>query len=202
MPDQTAGQVRPGQDRSEAVRTAAQRNLAEHSRNFFVRSAGGGRALSALMMPFFMVRPPKGYAAITTTGRKSGKPRRKCVRAIRNGSSVYVVMLRPPVVAIENPDIITAWVLNIRSDPNVSVRLRGGEFPGLARELAEPDELQKARDVFCEAVVPFDYGECSVHLRGLPNRNKIRELNRYWFDTGVPVAIDLAIAPSADRPRE
>jgi deazaflavin-dependent oxidoreductase (nitroreductase family) len=195
VPDQTSDQVRPGRDRSEAVRTAAQRSLAEHSRNFFVRSAGGGRALSALMMPFFMVRPPKGYAAITTTGRKSGKPRRKCVRAIRSGSSVYVVMLRPPVVAMENPDIITAWVLNIRSDPNVSLRLRGGEFPGLARELAEPDELQKARDVFCEAVVPFDYGECNVHLRGLPNRNKIRELNRYWFDTGVPLAIDLAIAP-------
>jgi len=38
----------------------------------------------------------------------------------------------------------------------------------------------------------IDYGECDLHLRGLPSRTKIKELHRYWFDTGIPIAIDLA----------
>jgi hypothetical protein len=36
-----------------------------------------------------------------------------------------------------------------------------------------------------------DYGECSLHLRGLPTRAKIKDLHRYWFDTGIPLVIDL-----------
>jgi deazaflavin-dependent oxidoreductase (nitroreductase family) len=187
------GPAVPARASSDEVRAAAQRSAAEHSHNPFVTSARGGQALSALMMPLFRLRPPKGYAAITTTGRKSGRSRRKVVRTIRSGNSVYIVMLRPPVVAIERPDIVTAWVLNIRANPNVSLRMRGGEFRGLARELDEPDELRIARELFCETVVPFDYGECSVHLRGRPSRKKILKLNRYWFDTGIPLVVDLSL---------
>jgi deazaflavin-dependent oxidoreductase (nitroreductase family) len=148
--------------------------------------------LSAMMMPFFAIRPPKGYAAITTTGRRSGKKRRKVVRAIRDGNRFFLVMLRPPSVAIERPGIVSAWVHNIRADPSVSLRIRGGTFQGLARELEDPEELQRARRLFSETVVGFDYGECALHLRGRPNAEKIREMNRYWFDTGIPLAVDLA----------
>jgi hypothetical protein len=30
-------------------------------------------------------------------------------------------------------------------------------------------------------------------LRGLPSRAKIQELHRYWFDTGIPVVVELAL---------
>jgi hypothetical protein len=29
------------------------------------------------------------------------------------------------------------------------------------------------------------------HLRGLPTRTKVQELHRYWFETEIPIAIDL-----------
>lgn len=173
------------------VRDAAASHASNHSRNPFVRSATGGRVLSALMLPFFAVRPPAGFAVITTTGRKTGKARRKCIRAIRRGDKAYIVMLRPPVIAMTRPSVVSAWVWNIRANPKVRLRIRGGTFQGVARELKEPAELQQAREVFCETVNPSDYGECDLHLRGLPTRSKIKELHRYWFDTGIPLVVDL-----------
>ena len=43
----------------------------------------------------------------------------------------------------------------------------------------------------CDTVNLFDYGECELHLRGLPTRAKIEELHAYWFDTGVPLVVEL-----------
>ena len=171
------------------VRAAAAREEPSHKR--IIRSATGGRVLSAMMLPFMLAVPPAGFGVLTTTGRKSGKTRRKCLRAIRRGDRVYLNMLRPPMVAAENPDIVTAWVLNLRADPRVQLRIRGGTFEGIASELTEPSDLREAREAFCETVVPFDYGECNLHLRGIPSRAKIRELHRYWFDTGIPIAVEL-----------
>jgi hypothetical protein len=45
--------------------------------------------------------------------------------------------------------------------------------------------------VLCNTVNLFDYGECDLHLRGLPTRAKINKLHGYWFDTGIPLVIDL-----------
>ena len=147
--------------------------------------------MSAVMLPFFLVRPPSGYGVITTEGRKTGKTRRKCIRMIRRGKNVYVVQLRPPELAMARPSVVAAWVWNIRSNPNVTLRIRGGTFAGVARELKDPEELAEAREALCETVHLFDYGECAVHLRGLPTRAKIKELHRYWFDTGVPLVVEL-----------
>ncbi len=171
------------------VRTAAAESEPSHKR--IIRSASGGRALSALMLPFMLAVPPAGFGVLTTTGRRSGKTRRKCLRAIRRGDRAFLNMLRPPIVAVERPNIVTAWVLNLRADPAVRLRIRGGTFDGVARELTDPAELREAREVFCETVVPFDYGECNLHLRGIPSHAKIQELHRYWFDTGIPLVVDL-----------
>jgi deazaflavin-dependent oxidoreductase (nitroreductase family) len=175
--------------RPENVRDAAIRHAPKHKR--LIRSARDGRILSALMLPFFRVRPPSGFGVIATTGRKTGKARQKCVRMIRRGGKVYIVQLRPPELAITQPSVVAAWVWNIRSNPNVTLRIRGGTFAGVARELMEPAEMADAREAFCETVKLFDYGECATHLRGLPTRAKIRELHRYWFETGIPLAVDL-----------
>jgi len=175
------------------VRDAATRHASKHRRNAFVRSAAGGRVLSALMLPFVTTLPSAGYGVITTTGRKTGKARRKCIRAIRREDRVYIVMLRPPVIAMARPSAVSAWVWNIRANPNVRLRIRGGTFQGAARELKDPTELRQAREAFCETVNASDYGECALHLRGLPTRSKVKELHRYWFDTGVPLVVDLAV---------
>jgi deazaflavin-dependent oxidoreductase (nitroreductase family) len=175
--------------RNESVRAAAAEHASKHTR--LLRSARDGKRLSAAMLPVFSLRPPSGFAVIETTGRKSGKTRRKCVRAIRRGNKVYLVQLRPPEVALRNPAALAGWVLNIRTNPNVKLRIRGGTFAGVARELSDPSELAEAREAFCETVHLFDYGECDVHLRGFPSRAKVKDLHRYWFDTGVPLVVEL-----------
>jgi deazaflavin-dependent oxidoreductase (nitroreductase family) len=171
------------------VRDAAAEHAPKHRR--LIRSARDGRLLSALMLPFLLVAPSSGFGVITTTGRKTGKARRKCIRLIRRGNRAYMVQLRPPELAKTRPSAVAAWVWNIRSNPNVTLRIRGGTFAGIARELKEPAELAEAREVLCETVTLFEYGECILHLRGLPTRSKIKELHRYWFDTGIPLVVDL-----------
>ena len=174
---------------AEGVREAAAKQVSRHAR--LLRSARDGRVLSALMLPFFAVRPPSGYGVITTTGRKTGNSRRKCIRVIRKGDKAYLVNLRPPELAMSRPSAVAAWVWNIRANPSVRLRIRGGTFAGVARELNEPAELAQAREALCETVYLFDYGECDLHLHGLPTRAKIKELHRYWFDTGVPLVVEL-----------
>jgi deazaflavin-dependent oxidoreductase (nitroreductase family) len=171
------------------VRDAAAEHAPKHAR--LIRSAKDGRLLSALMLPFFAVRPPAGYGVITTTGRKTGKTRRKCIRVSLRGNKAYIVQLRPPELAMTRPSAVAAWVWNIRSNPNVRLRVRGGTFAGVARELKEPAELEQAKEALCETVNLFDYGECDLHLRGFPTRAKIKELHRYWFSTGIPLVVEL-----------
>jgi hypothetical protein len=52
----------------------------ERKGNPFMRSPTGGRVLSAMMLPLFILRPPSGFGVITTTGRRTGKTRRNCTR--------------------------------------------------------------------------------------------------------------------------
>jgi hypothetical protein len=67
----------------------------------------------------------------------------------------------------------------------------GGTFGGIAREIAHPAELARAPSALCDAVFALDFWECVLHLRGLPTTTKVQQLHRYWFETGIPVAIDL-----------
>ncbi|MCV7169567.1 nitroreductase family deazaflavin-dependent oxidoreductase [Mycobacterium manitobense] len=143
------------------------------------------------MLPLLERRPPAGYGVLTTTGRRTGIPRSKCVRVIRRGDRAYLVALRPPHLAVSRPDAVQAWVLNMRADPRVRLRIGDGAFDGAAFEITGAPDLARARAAICDTVYPFDYGECLLHLRGVPTRSKIRRLHRYWFDTGIPVVIRL-----------
>jgi deazaflavin-dependent oxidoreductase (nitroreductase family) len=175
--------------RAAAIREAARDEAPKHRR--LLRSARDGRVLSALMLPLITARPPAGYAVLTTTGRKSGKTRRKCIRAIRRGNKVFIVQLRPPALAIERPDVVSGWIWNLRANPSVRLRLGLRTYTGLAREIDDPDELEQAREAICETVHLTDYDECTLHMRGLPSREKIRAMHRYWFDTGIPLVVEL-----------
>jgi deazaflavin-dependent oxidoreductase (nitroreductase family) len=174
---------------SDAIRQAAAAEIGKHRR--LLRNGRDGRILSALMLPQLWLATPSGYGVLTTTGRKTGRPRRKCVRVIRCGERAYLVALRTPHIAVANPDFVNAWVWNIRANPTVRLRIRGGTFDGVAHEITDTLERRRARSLLCDIVYPNDYGECALHLRGLPSRTKIQELHRYWFETGIPVVIDL-----------
>ena len=156
--------------------------VAERKHNPFINSPSGGATLSALQEPFFRLMPPSGFGVLEMTGRKTGLRRRKCVRAIRRGNRVYLVSIRP-----------TAWLANVRANPDVRLRIRGGTFAGVARELRE-SEIEEARTAYCRTVNPFDYGECLLWRKGRPTRAKITELHRDWFEHGTPLVIELAVA--------
>lgn len=176
-------------DDPTAIREAALREAPKHRR--LLRSPRDGRILSAIMLPFFALATPPGYAVLTTTGRRSGKQRRKCIRAIRRRDKAFIVQLRPPELAIERPTAVAAWVWNIRAKPNVRLRIGRRTYAGTAREIDDPLELAEAREALCETVHLIDYDECALHLRGLPTRDKITALHRYWFDTGIPIVVEL-----------
>jgi deazaflavin-dependent oxidoreductase (nitroreductase family) len=180
----------PTPDDATDRREAARREAPKHAR--LLKSSRDGKVLSALMLPFYAMATPPGHGVLTTIGRKSGKRRRKCIRAIRSGDKAYAVMLRPPALAIKHPTAVAAWVLNIRTDPNVQLKLGRRTYRGIAREIRDPAELEAARAAICETVHLIDYGEADLHLRGHPTRSKIKQLHRYWFETGVPIVIDLA----------
>ena len=154
--------------------------VAERKHNPFINSPRGGATLSALQEPFFRLMPPAGFGVIEMTGRKTGKRRRKCVRAIRRGNRVYLVSIRP-----------TAWLANVRANPDVRLRIRGGTFAGVAREVHE-SEREEARAAYCDTVNRFDYAECRMWRPGRPTRAKIMELHRDWFAQGTPLVVDLA----------
>jgi deazaflavin-dependent oxidoreductase (nitroreductase family) len=177
------------QDMSDTIRQAAAAEIGKHRR--LLRTGRDGRILSALMLPLLRWAPPAGYGVLTTTGRRTGRLRQKCVRMLRDGDRVYLVALRLPHIAANNPGAVQAWVHNTRANPAVRVRIRGGDFDGVAREITDADERELARSLICDTVLPNDYGECALHLRGLPTRTKVQELHRYWFETGIPIVIDL-----------
>jgi deazaflavin-dependent oxidoreductase (nitroreductase family) len=178
----------PG-SRSRYSEADAAAEAVKHKR--LLRTARHGQILSALMLPAVLLSPPAGYGVITTKGRKTGKPRRKCVRIIRRGDRAYLVQLVPPHIAVTRPGAVTGWLWNIRADPHVRVRIRGGSFTGIAREITDSAELELARSVICDSIFPIDYAEAGLHLRGLPTRAKIREMHEYWFDTGHPLVVEL-----------
>jgi hypothetical protein len=84
-------------------------------------------------------------------------------------------------------------MLNIWADPHVRLRVPGGTFAGIARAPADEDETRTAREIYCETVNLFDRVEYMLHRSDLPTRAKIRAMHRTWFDTGIPVVIELAV---------
>jgi deazaflavin-dependent oxidoreductase (nitroreductase family) len=152
--------------------------------NPLTTSPKGGRILSAMQMPFFQVLPPSGIAVLTTTGRKTGRKRRKCVRAIRRGNKVFVVSLRGRY---------GAWHMNLVASPCVELRMRGGRFRGIAREIRDPAEHAAAREAYCDTVTRFDRLEYLNHRKGWPTPEQIRALHTRWFSVGAPVVVDLEV---------
>ncbi len=142
----------------------------------------GGRILSALQLPLFLAFPPRGFGVLTTVGRKTGKKRRKCVRAITRDDKAFLVSLRGQY---------GAWYRNLAANPHVELRIRGGRFRGIAREIRDADEYARAREAYCETLNFFDRLEYLAHRLGWPTKDRIRDLHVRWFTACTPIVIDL-----------
>jgi deazaflavin-dependent oxidoreductase (nitroreductase family) len=154
--------------------------VAERKRNPLINSPRGGRLLSASQLPLFAIRPPTGYGILTTTGRVSGKPRRRCIRVARSGKRAYLVAIRSA----------PGWAKNIRANPDVRLRLPGGSFTGSAREL-EPEERDEALRAYLEPRSFFERLEYRMWRTERPTRERIDALHRTWFERGTPFVVEL-----------
>jgi deazaflavin-dependent oxidoreductase (nitroreductase family) len=78
--------------------------------------------------------------ALTTTGRRSGRPRSTVLRYIRAGDGYVVAAIN--LGSERHP----AWALNLRADPEALVTVNGDRVPVLAAEPSgnEAGELMQA----------------------------------------------------------
>jgi deazaflavin-dependent oxidoreductase (nitroreductase family) len=139
------------------------------------------RSLRAIHRPWFAVWMPVGVTALTTTGRKSKKPRTTFVRAYRDGNKAYLVS-----IAGEH----ALWLKNIRANPEVTLRFRRDKLSGTARDPHNDAERQAVHNAFCGSTHPFDYAENTFHRKGVPTRTKIIELHTAWLEGGTPVIVE------------
>lgn len=70
---------------------------------------------------------------LTTTGRKTGRPRTVPLFFVRDGPNIVVCNVTPPFERT-NP-----WTLNLRADPTAWVQIGGDRFPCEAREATAPE---------------------------------------------------------------
>lgn len=132
---------------------------------------------------FFRVIPvPRGFALLSVTGRRSGKTRRRPIRALREGSTLYAV-----AVLGERSD----WLRNARANPRVRVRLGLRTRDAVLREITDSGEREKATELYESIVVPYDYFDVPVVEWTVPTPSRIRRSHRNWLQHGTLVAIDL-----------
>lgn len=75
---------------------------------------------------------------LTTTGRKSGKPRTVTIWYAIDGGEVYLTGGK------ENPH----WCRNLRAHPEVTIELRGRRFDGRARVVEDEEQARRVRALF------------------------------------------------------
>ncbi len=93
-----------------------------------------------MQLPWFTLLPPRGYGVLSTTGRNSGKKRRKCVRVIRSGDKAYLVSLRGPYGAwLRNVrvDVVSVSRLVFPSGSNVNEKGRLAPLPKVAYDVSQ-----------------------------------------------------------------
>ncbi len=151
--------------------------------NPFAGSRGYARLSNLLMVPLFRLLPvSRGFALLTVTGRRSGKARRRPVRAVRRGDTLYAVAMLG-----ERSD----WLRNVRKKPLVGVKLGSRRLAGRAREVTDAAEAAAALAAYVGEVVPADYVDYASYHWGWPTRRKIQEAHRRWAEKGIMVAIDI-----------
>ena len=151
--------------------------------NPFATSRWYHKLSNIFMAPMFRMTPmPRGFALLTVTGRTSGKSRRRPIRAIRSGDTLYAV-----AVLGERSD----WLRNVRKQPRVRAKVGGRTYDATAREVSEPAERREAEELYINEVPLYDYIDVPMVEWSIPTRRNLLEAHRRWLDRGVLVAIDL-----------
>ena len=132
---------------------------------------------------FFRVLPvPRGFALLTVTGRRSGKKRRRPIRAIRDGQTLYGV-----AILADKSD----WLRNLRAGPNAQARL-GIRTRGIKlREITDEAERAEAEQLYVETVVLYDYFDVPVVDWTFPTASRIKQSHHDWLKRGTLVALEL-----------
>jgi deazaflavin-dependent oxidoreductase (nitroreductase family) len=134
--------------------------------------------------PFFFrfVPLPRGFALLTVTGRKSGRKRRRPIRAIRDGDTLYGVAI------LGNK---SDWLRNLRANPRATARVgvRARKFS--VRDVTDPIERDKAEQLYIDEIVPYDYFDVPIVEWAWPSPGFIRKAHRRWLKGGTLVALDL-----------
>lgn len=132
---------------------------------------------------FFRVLPlPRGFTLLTVTGRRTGKRRRRPIRAIRDGSTLYAVAIL---------GARSDWLRNLRANPGAEARIGFRTRNVTLREITEPLEREKAEQLYVETMVPYDCFDVPIVDWTLPSPGRIRKSHRDWLERGVLVALEL-----------
>ena len=148
-------------------------------RNWFHTKAGA-RFLNG-QTRWFKIRAPRGYALLTTRGRRSGRQRTACVRAVVSGRRAIIVATGGRTCD---------WLLNIEAEPDVSVRLGAATLAGRGR-LATDEETGDLTEAFCREVYLFDRVASLVNQRGVPSARRVRALHERWCSEGTIAVVEL-----------
>jgi hypothetical protein len=60
-----------------------------------------------------------------------------------------------------------------------------------SEDVLRSTELEYARDLLCYTPTCSTTGSATFTVRGVPGARRSRSSTGYWFDTGVPLVIDL-----------
>lgn len=152
--------------------------------NPFAKSRAFHKLSNVFVSPLFRLLPmPRGFVLLTVTGRRSGKPRRRPVRAIRRDDTLYAV-----AILGERSD----WLRNVRANPEVSAKIGSRTRHGVAREVTDAEERAPAATLYSDTVVGYDYVDYPTVHWSFPTRRKIQGAHREWVQGGAIVAIDLS----------
>jgi deazaflavin-dependent oxidoreductase (nitroreductase family) len=132
---------------------------------------------------FFRVLPvPRGFALLTVTGRRTGKRRRRPIRAIREGSTLYAVAIL---------GARSDWLRNLRANPKAQARVGVRTRSITLREVTDEGEREKAEQLYIQTVVPYDYFDVPIVDWTFPSPARIRKSHRDWLQRGTLVALEL-----------
>jgi deazaflavin-dependent oxidoreductase (nitroreductase family) len=131
----------------------------------------------------FRVLPlPRGFTLLTVTGRRTGKRRRRPIRAIREGSTLYAVAIL---------GARSDWLRNLRSNPRGRARTGIRTQEVTLREITHLSERERAEQLYVETVVPYDFFDVPIVEWAWPSTARIRRSHREWLERGVLVALEL-----------
>ena len=113
------------------------------------------------------------YCYLTTTGRVTGAA---------HTIEIWFAAVDDTAYMLAGGGDDADWVRNLRTDPDVTLRIAGVEYSATARIVTDPDEGGTARGLLYDKYNPGSNGDLAL-----------------WRDAALPVAMDRQDAPRTQR---